>query len=106
MQYTSKSNQEYYEIRGNSEMTKACERVVHQCAKISLPVEVSPFAMPGKITTRCYGKPEISLRECKNVCHFIITQKVCIEFPIKFGALTETKKVHFECEKPDVKEVK
>ncbi len=84
---------------------KACKRIVHQKARVALPMAIDPFAIVGKIKTKCCGTPSISVSpcdECKEICHFIITQEICIEIPIKFGANTEVEETFIECEKAHI----
>ncbi|ERJ11387.1 hypothetical protein [Haloplasma contractile] len=80
----------------------ACGKVVRQNSRVSVPVSVHPFAIPGKIRTKCCGEPKIIKRESKDSCDFIITQELSVEVPIQFGALTETYETDIDCEKPTV----
>jgi len=83
-------------------LPKSCEKIAHQETKVTLPLTIEPFAITGKIRTKCHGAPTISISpcsECKDVCHYLVTQEICIEFPIKFGAVTEIKDIHVECGK-------
>lgn len=57
-----------------------------------MPVMVTPFAHAGKTKTRCCGEPKVEAGEkpCpgkKNgVCTFTISQMICVEVPVNFGA--------------------
>jgi hypothetical protein len=86
------------------ECSKNCEKVVHQKAKITLPVEIEPFVITGNIKTKCCGSPKIIEEHCgcKDGCQFLITQEICVSIPVRFGAVTETKEVCIECEEPVV----
>jgi hypothetical protein len=86
---------------------KACEKIVHQKAKVTLPISIEPFVVSGKIRTRCCGTPKVSIdpfSECKNNCDYVITQEVCIDIPLKFGVATEIKESFVECEKPSIED--
>lgn len=83
------------------EFYRNCEKVVHQKAKINLPVSIEPYVISGKIKTKCCGVPTVTIDpycDCKDCCHYLITQKICIDIPLKFGAITETKDSFIECE--------
>lgn len=87
--------------------TKPCEKIVHQKAKVTLPISIEPFVVSGKIKTRCCGAPKLSIApycECKDYCNYLITQEICIEIPLKFGAITETKETFIECEEPVIED--
>lgn len=79
---------------------KSCERIVHQKTKITLPLSIEPFAVTGKIKTKCNGNPIVTINPCcdsKNTCNYLITQEICIELPIKFGAFTEVENTRVDC---------
>jgi hypothetical protein len=89
------------------ESFKTCEKIVHQKTKVSLPISVEPFVVPGKIRTRCCGTTKVSIdpfNECKDNCNYVITQEICIEIPLKFGVLIEIKDSFAECEAPSIED--
>lgn len=69
-----------------------CIKTVYQEASVCVPVAVRPFAIPGPTVTRCCGNPiirDVSFRcggSLNGTCTFRITQDICIEVPILFGA--------------------
>ncbi len=73
---------------------KACETVNYHKSKVSVPVEIKPFAKVGQISTKCNGEPRIipgempSHEKSDRCCKFIITQEVTVAIPIAFGART------------------
>jgi hypothetical protein len=84
-----------------------CEKVVHQKTKVSLPISVEPFVIPGKIKARCCGTTKVTIdpfNECKDNCNYVITQEICIEIPLKFGVSTEIKESFVECETPSIED--
>ena len=82
---------------------KACETVNYHKSKVSVPVEIEPFATVGQITTRCNGAPIITPGEphgCEHsdhCCKFVITQEVTVAIPIAFGARTAIGDEIVEC---------
>jgi hypothetical protein len=71
-----------------------CESTAYQRATVCAPVNVSPFAMTGTPITRCCGDPIITpgTTICNGTpsgsCTFTITQTICVEVPVNFGANT------------------
>lgn len=85
------------------EHSKNCNKTVHQKAKITLPISIEPYVIAGKIKTKCCGMPRVTidpLGDCKDSCHYLITQEICIDIPLKFGAVTETRETFIECDLP------
>lgn len=79
------------------EQEEVCEATFYQKETVCVPVKVTPFAKPGTARTICYGTPEINPENTcygdKTSCSFTVSQSLCIELPISFGALVETGKV-------------
>ena len=79
--------------------TTTGERMVDMC----LPVEVKPFANIGTITTRCCGPARITpgTNICEGIpdgnCNFTISQTLCVEVPVEFGAEVTPGEVHVGC---------
>ena len=79
---------------------ESCESVFSQTETVCVPVTVTPFANPGIAKATCKGKPEISNKPCKGSrtsCSFTISQKLCIEIPVSFGAVIETGATMVQC---------
>ena len=78
-----------------------CETVFYQRETVCVPVRVTPFATPGIATATCCGTPVINTGgECvgrQTSCSFTISQSLCIEIPISFGAEIETGTVVVQC---------
>lgn len=74
--------------------TESCESTFYQKETVCVPVTVSPFAHPGTARTICCGDPVIHTGpQCpgsKTSCTFTVTQSLCIQIPIAFGAVIET----------------
>lgn len=83
--------------------TQTCPVTGFQKASICVPVNVSPFAHAGPTVTKCCGDPVIvpGDKPCpgkKNgVCSFTISQTICVEVPIKFGADAVTGDTFVDC---------
>ena len=80
---------------------EACHDTFFQKEKICVPVKVTPFAMPGEAKVTCCGKAEVVTgNQCtgdKSFCGFTVTQALCIEIPISFGAKVETGIAVVQC---------
>lgn len=84
------------------EEEKGCERTFFQIENVCVPVTVTPFATSGEATATCCGNPVINQNSnhCpgnRTSCTFTITQRLCIEIPITFGAAIETGEAVVEC---------
>jgi hypothetical protein len=80
-----------------------CESTVYQRATVCVPVSVRPFVRTGPTVTHCCGEPIITPIDepCDGVpnraCAFIITQRICVEVPVFFGANTRAGAPFVEC---------
>lgn len=67
-----------------------CTKTAFQKANVSVPVVIKPYSYAGPTTTLCCNNPTIKNIRCtgttEQVCYFTITQEICIEVPIYFGA--------------------
>ena len=85
------------------EQPNLCQTVTYQPATVCIPVAVTPFAVPGPTRTICCGDPVIvpGARQCPagaRSCFFTVTQRICVEVPIAFGASTRTGQPQVGCE--------
>ena len=75
-----------------SQREEVCPALGYQDVSVGVPVEVKPFAKIGKIKTECISKPIIERGgkmpegHPKEVCKFVISQKLRVEVPVVFGA--------------------
>lgn len=80
---------------------ESCETVFYQKETVCVPVKVTPFAKSGTAKATCCGEPVVkSGAQCsgnQTSCSFIITQNLCIEIPISFGAVIETGTAVVQC---------
>ena len=71
---------------------QTCPAIGYQRIAICAPVEVTPFANAGATITRCIGKAVVTpgTNICPGdrggSCYFTISQTICIEVSIEFGA--------------------
>ena len=69
----------------------SCERNVCRTFEVSVPVIITPYAVPGEPTVNCGGEPAIM--PCRKRCEnrrkrhdFTVTQLINVNIPIGFGA--------------------
>ncbi len=79
-----------------------CETVTFQPATVCVPVTVTPLAIPGRTRTICCGDPVImpGAKRCPagtRSCFFTITQRICVEVPVAFGARTSVGEPQVDC---------
>lgn len=78
-----------------------CESVFYQKETVCVPVKVTPFATPGTAKATCCGEPIVRTgTQCsgnQTSCSFTITQNLCVEIPISFGAVIETGTAVVQC---------
>lgn len=79
----------------------SCTRTFFQKETVCVPVKVTPFATPGGATATCCGEPRVVTDgQCvgnRTSCNFVVTQTLCIEIPIQFGAEIETGDAVVQC---------
>lgn len=80
-----------------------CPAVGFQKIGVCVPVTVTPFAHAGKTKTKCCGDPivvpgDVSCPGKKNgVCTFTISQTICVEVPVDFGAKAMVGDTFVDC---------
>jgi hypothetical protein len=81
----------------------ACPVVGYQSTSVCVPVKVTPFAKAGATITKCCGEPIVKpgsaiCSGAKNgVCSLTISQTLCIEVPVLFGAEAEVGDTYVDC---------
>ncbi len=73
------------------DISGTCSRLAYQRATVNVPVYVKPFSFVGPSHTYCSDEPAISNLHCqphgkKQICCFTISQDICVEIPVHFGA--------------------
>jgi hypothetical protein len=83
------------DIQLRNEEPQTCPATGYQSVSVCVPVTVEPFASPGTTVTKCCGDPIVRMGAdaiCQGVrngsCSFTITQDICVEVPVLFGART------------------
>lgn len=80
-----------------------CPAAGFQRIGVCVPVTVTPFARAGDTTTKCCGDPKVTSgdKPCpgkKNgVCTFTISQTICVEVPVIFGANAAVGDTFVDC---------
>jgi len=83
-----KKCKEQYE-RDDNCFIQSCLNSVCRSFDISVPITVTPFAVPGKPTAKSAGEYEVNPCVCDNendCLKFTITQKMNVDIPVLFGA--------------------
>lgn len=81
----------------------SCPATGFQKASVCVPVLVTPFAHAGTPITKCCGEPVVTAgdKPCsgkKNAsCAFTISQTICVEVPVNFGATATVGDTFVDC---------
>lgn len=79
----------------------SCESTFYQTETVCVPVTVTPFATSKSATARCCGRTVVTKQDkCptgKKSCTFTITQPLCIEISLEFGADIDTGEASVMC---------
>lgn len=81
-----------------------CPTTVNQKVCIEAKVTVEPEAKVGDVCACCVGKPQFE--ECgKNLhgCTYMVSQMVCVRFPLTISATASVKPAGIVCGQPTVK---
>jgi hypothetical protein len=95
-------------LSGNEPQT--CPAVGYQSVSVCVPVTIEPFADAGPTITRCLGEPVVKPGDSmckgkkKGTCTFTISQDICVEVPINFGAKTTVGDTYVDCKESSDKE--
>lgn len=87
----------------NELQDQTCPTAAYQMSSVCVPVTVTPFAKAGVTLTKCCGEPVVTPgREiCSGIkngqCVFTITQNICIEVPVEFGAVAAVGDTYVNC---------
>lgn len=80
-----------------------CPAKGFQKISVCVPVTVTPFAIAGKTITKCCGNPDVDPGNTtcpgkKNgSCFFTISQTICVEVPVDFGARAMVGDTFVDC---------
>ena len=90
-------------LKNPEDENKTCPATGFQLLSACVPVTVTPFAKAGPTITKCCGDADISSGAVtcpgkKNgSCTFTISQKLCIEVPVSFGAIANVGDTFVNC---------
>lgn len=88
---------------GHPERPDGCPAEGFQKINVCVPVTVTPFAHTGSTKIKCCGDPVVIPGDkcCsgkKNgICTFTISQTLCVEVPVKFGATAAVGDTFVDC---------
>lgn len=80
-----------------------CPATGYQKLSVCVPVIVTPFAHTGRTKTKCCGDPIVTsgdmpcLGKKNGVCAFTISQTICVEVPVEFGATADVGDTFVDC---------
>lgn len=81
--------------------TTSCETTFFQKETVCVPVTVTPFAKSEGANARCCGNPVVTMQDkcpgTKKSCTFTVTQPLCIEITLAFGADIDTGDASVVC---------
>lgn len=97
-----KSSTEVVAVTSEPEV-KTCPATGYQRVNVCVPVTITPFAKTGETKTKCCGEPVVVSGDTpcagkKNgVCTFTISQTICVEVPVDFGATATVGDTYVDC---------
>ncbi len=80
-----------------------CTNKTYQRVTVNVPIAVKPFSFTGETKTTCCSDPIIKkiTYACNSnkeqVCYFTISQEICVEVPVYFGAAAYAGKFRVKC---------
>ena len=81
-----------------------CPAVGYQQVDVCVPVAVTPYAQVSEPITRCCGAPIVTPGndhcpgEINGQCNFTISQTICIEVLVEFGASAIVGDTYVDCQ--------
>lgn len=76
---------------------EACKRIINQKADVSVPIEITPDAIVGRIQFECLGNPQIDNDQCGDSCRIVVTQRISVRIPIQFNVATDVGESEVVC---------
>lgn len=93
----------YNNITNLQQVDTTCPATGYQSVAVCVPVTVTPFARIETTTTHCCGDPVVTPNAtvCPGTingsCRFTITQNLCVEIPVEFGATATVGSPSVQC---------
>lgn len=83
-------------------MEDCCSKCVKELVCLEAQVEITPAVEVGRIRTICIGDPVFACCPGKTqpCCKFPVSQKICVEIPLRFAANTCVKPGGIACGRP------
>ena len=85
--------------------------MAYQLSSVCVPVTVTPYAKAGTTITRCCSKPVVTAGKyiCDGVkngqCVFTVSQEICVEVPVEFGAAATVGDTYVACNDASADEI-
>ncbi|NLU24269.1 MAG: hypothetical protein GXW99_06055 [Clostridiales bacterium] len=81
---------------------QGCYKVGYEYADVSIPIELRPSTIIGRIETACCGEPMVTCAAdpCGEYCNIIITQRIRIKIPVRYGLEAIPGSSYVECGDP------
>ncbi len=82
---------------------ETCPTVGYQSVGVCVPVTITPFSHTGTTKTICCGRATVKSGDTpctgkKNAsCTFTISQTICVEVPVVFGAIATVGDTYVDC---------
>jgi hypothetical protein len=74
-----------------------CKRTIAQKADVSIPIDINPTAVVGRIQSECLGEPKITRDKCKDTCMITVTQTISVKIPIQYKVSTNVGESEVVC---------
>ncbi len=76
-----------------------CPTVVQKDVCVQASVKVTPNVVIGKSQSFCVGRPKVKACHTED-CDCLVSQLVCVQYPLKFSADAEMDTAKIVCEPP------
>lgn len=82
--------------------SEECVATASQLVNVCVPITVTPWADTGTVTTTCCGEPVVNSGTCEGeingTCTFTVSQLICVEVPVTFGANAAPGATFVQCQ--------
>ncbi len=80
-----------------------CPATVQKKVCVEAKVTVTPDAQIGDVQAKCVGKPRFEPCHCNSRdCTIMVSQLLCVRFPIKFSAMATVEPAGIVCDVPQL----
>jgi len=81
-----------------------CPITVCDSVVVQAEVKVAPNVNIGKVKYRCVGRPRIRMCSNKSNCTYVVSQLICVCFPLSLSAAATAEPSGIICDEPDIKQ--